>query len=346
MANKKKASKKQISKKEKKQVQIYAVVFVVLAIIIIAVATIESISENAPDRAVYGNDISNVANGGHVVDVGDSTYYSNIGIWVKPDDGKAYELTDQRAAAMSVYGDYIYFCNISDNNRCYKIRLDGSGMEKVTDFSVDYINIVDDKIFFVCNKETATRGVFSMNPDGTELEQISDKLVAAMVAYKDRLFYIDKDMNNRLYSMNHRGKDIKRITDDFVYCVTTDGEELICSTTEGLYRMNWKGYYETKIGDISPTSLLVADDQLFYSCYSYTGDADNLGIYRCDALTGENVEQIREDQSMFLATGGGKLYFKSIEEGMVVMRCNFDGSEGTFTAGGEASGMLSGLDLS
>ena len=337
---KKKLSKKEIVEQERKQLRNLLLGVVIVAAIIAIGAVVGFLVENAPDRAEYGNDISNTANGGFVVEQGENTYYSNIGIWVKPKDDVAYELTDQRAGAMAIYGDEIYFSNLSESNRCYKIGTDGEGLEQVTDFSIDYLNIVDDKLYFVCNKETGTRGVYSMDPDGGNLQKISDKLVSGMIASRGKLYYIDRDQNSNLYSMEFDGSEVTRITNAFTHCMTTDGKKLICSTDEGIFRMEWDGTEPKQLSAMPATSLLMLKNKLYYSCYSYTQELKETGIYCCNPETGKSVEKVRKDQAMYLGTGHDMLYFKSLEEGMVVMRSNPDGTEGTYVAGGEASGML------
>ena len=89
------------------------------ALILTAVLIISAVCAIAPDRAEKGGSIVNIANGGMAVT--DSTsgtvYYSNNGIYAKPVDSDAYEVTDARAKSLAIADGVLYFCNMSDNNR-------------------------------------------------------------------------------------------------------------------------------------------------------------------------------------------------------------------------------------
>ena len=95
------------------------------------------------------------------------------------------------------------------------IRKDQKSLEKLTDFSVEYLNIVGDKVYFACIKEIDRCGIYCMDTDGGNLVQLGKQYVAALTACGGRLYYLDKDRDNALYTVKYTGDGIKKITGEF-----------------------------------------------------------------------------------------------------------------------------------
>ena len=311
-------------------------------LLILCVVLLVSAREKA-DRAYalayedlpLGNTPANVINDGMAVETDGTVFYSNNGIYVKPAGGDAYELTDNRAQSLATWGDWLYFCNLSDSNRCYRIKMDGTGLEDLTDFSVEYLNIVGDKVYFACIKEIDRCGIYCMDADGENLVQLGKQYVAALTACCGRLYYLDKDRDNALYTMKYTGDGIKKITGEYTYCPVLDPEngKIYYSTKSGVYESSLLGGSRKKINDLYGSSLaLDGSGNLYIGVYNYTSSNGD-GIYRC-TTAGDNLRKIRDDDVMYLAFAGGSLWFKSMTQSFSVMRCDTDGENGIFAAGG------------
>ena len=314
----------------------------VIAAIVIAVtagAVISIIGNNSPDRSVFGNTPTNISNGGMVTETDCGTAYSNNGIYIKPDGGEAYELTNDRAEALSFGGGYIYYCNQSDNNRCYRIDMQGNS-QKLTDFSVEYINIVDDDIYFLCNKEIENFGIYKMGLEGQGLEKLSDVYASCLLVYKNRLYYADKDRGGALCMMDADGKNVRVIYDRPAACPVfcEANMRLYFAGKEGIYRCRADGSALEQMSDIPATGIAIDGETLFYSCFSYSGEVTS-GIVRSDIAL-DKYNRIRGDEVMYLGIGGGQLYFKSMSQSFSVMRTDFNGENGVFAAGGETVGLI------
>lgn len=79
-----------------------------------------------------------------------------------------FELFDQdtRAYNIIVEGDYVYYMNIDDNYRIYRMRLSTYEKEKLTDDTVDLFNVYGNNIFYQKNSEDAP-GIYHMRADGS-----------------------------------------------------------------------------------------------------------------------------------------------------------------------------------
>ena len=66
------------------------------------------------------------------------------------------ELFDQEARVYNVIveGDYVYYMNLDDNYKIYRMRLGTYEKEKLTDYTVDRFNVYGDNIFFQKNSES------------------------------------------------------------------------------------------------------------------------------------------------------------------------------------------------
>jgi putative cell wall-binding protein len=81
-------------------------------------------------------------------------------------DGTNYStISDDIAEYINVSGDWVYYSNLSDNNKLYKIKIDGTGKTKINDDDAMYINIAGEWIYYATNLEDDT---VKVKIDGTE----------------------------------------------------------------------------------------------------------------------------------------------------------------------------------
>lgn len=332
-------NKNKLTTKTKSIVIICIIAFLILVAVAVPVL-LGGGSEPVPDSSAFGNTPTNTANGGMVVDVGELTYYSNNGIYIKPAGGDAYALSTDRAQSLAYMGGYLYYCNISDNNRCYRINVESGISEKITDFSVEYINIVDNEIYFLCNKELETCGIYKMGLSGENLEKISDVFASSLLAYQGRLYYTDKDMSGSLYYMSYAGDAVTRITKGMTYCpvISEENLRLYYSTAKGVYSSKLDGSSAKRLSSKSATCIAFYEQTLILSRFSYS-DQNGSGIFST-GLGMTNIKKIRDDEVLYISVGKGKLYFESISSGFAVIRCDIDGENGIYAAGGESTGAL------
>lgn len=105
------------------------------------------------------------------------TYNEDLGYLLSLFNPKSqeFELFDQntRAYNIVVEGDYVYFMNIDDNYRIYRMNLSSYEKEKLTDDTVDLFNVYGSNIFYQKNSEDAP-GLFHMNTDGSNAQLVKE----------------------------------------------------------------------------------------------------------------------------------------------------------------------------
>ena len=322
------------------------VVIILIACAAIALAAALQIGELIPDKTYRGNTASNIANGGMAVmdELSGDVYYSNNGIFVKKDDEQAYMLSEQRAQSMVMDGEKLYFCNMSDAYRCYSINTDGTGLKKLNDeISAEYLNVQDGRIYFACIRQIDKRGIYSMNTDGSDLKKEADAYPASLILYKNYFYYLNKEDSNRLYMINRSTGVSQKITSKYTYCpiISVKDNKLYYSYTDGIYSASLDGGYEKLISQGYANKLALTDDgTLIAAAFSYQGE-EGSGIY---AIGDAGKSRIRGDEAMWLSVCGDKLYFMSLTQGFEVMRCDLDGQNGVYIAGGDGDSMLANIN--
>lgn len=332
-----------VEKKSKKYVLLCIIPTLCLTICIGGAAAKRSRTSDTIDKTFYGNQIDNIANGGMAVwdEATKTVFYSNQGIFAKPDQGEAYEVTDIDAQSLAIKDQKLFFCNLDDNNRCYSLSLNNGELQKLNDaLSVEYLNIWKDKLYFVCPREIDKRGIYSMDLDGENLMRISDIYAGSLILYQEFFFFLNKEDGNCLYRMDMDGKNLQKLTDSQTYCpiISQENGRLYYSDTETICSCNLEGKARKKIVSFHANTLAFDNKgQLIFGSFDYSGRCINTGVYR---INGENIEKIRDDEVLWLSSCKNNLYFKSLTQNLEVMRCDFDGKNGVYVAGNERDSML------
>jgi hypothetical protein len=60
------------------------------------------------------------------------------------DGGGVKVISSDAAWFINVIGDWIYYSNRDDNNRIYKINIDGSEKTEVSSYAACYVVVIDD----------------------------------------------------------------------------------------------------------------------------------------------------------------------------------------------------------
>jgi|GEM_PF-3197584 len=334
------------SKKKKNDNTALIVFGILCAAAVIAFAVnyfITSAWNHRGDDTRLGNTPSNTANSGMAVDLGDKVVYSNSGLYVKPDDGDAYCLCEDHGQSLAYADGYIYYCNYNDNNRAYRVDMNGN-KERLTDISVEYINIYGDTVYFACIKELPYAGIYRMDLDGGHFTKLADKYVSALLVYKDRIFFCDKDKNDHIYSMRLDGSRITPVYNGRASCLLfdTDTQFLYFIGSDGIYRCLADGSSRARLMDKHAAFIALDGETVFFSYYAPGTPDPELDttsyIARTDTTFG-SYAVIRDDAVLYLCIGNEQLYFNSLTKNSV-MRTDYNGENGFFVAGGEYGSII------
>lgn len=113
-------------------------------------------------------------------------------------------VADQIPGSVCVRGDWVYFINVSDSRTLYRVGKDGSGLEKLSDFPMQELTVLEDKIYFrsVYDREydpfyqlteedaEDDRYLYSMNLDGTGCELLLPRVCIEFVTDGEWLYYL------------------------------------------------------------------------------------------------------------------------------------------------------------
>ena len=103
------------------------------------------------------------------------TYNEDIGYFLSafnPESGQM-ELVDQEARVYNVIyeGGYVYYMNIDDSYKIYRMNLSNYEKEKITDCTVDLFNVYGDNIFYQRNSEE-NPAVVHIKTDGSNEREV------------------------------------------------------------------------------------------------------------------------------------------------------------------------------
>ena len=122
------------------------------------------------------------------------------------------------------YKDKIYFSNPSDKGRLYRMNPDGTGAKLISKDTTSYINIYDDKIFYLRNNSKSSDSVFKnmlygicvSDLKGDHLSVLHPEITGTVSLCGNYIYYkhYDDETTLTLYKMKRDGSDNHIISDD------------------------------------------------------------------------------------------------------------------------------------
>lgn len=258
---------------------------------------LEGITNKSNNAEEMGNTAGNIHNGGISSTQNGRIYYSNIG-----DDSKLFKmhsdgtgnqlLCEDKSYYLNVIGDWIYYSNWSDKKKLYKIRNDGRDKQKVSDDSFRELIVVGEWIYYI---DDFNGKFYRMLTDGTGKKKLSDDVCLLINITGNWIYYINGSDGDKLYRMNINGSDRKSINnEDFQYINIVEDWIYYSSKSDNdkLYKMRIDGTQKQKLNDEASYSINVNRD-----CIYYLDDNDNLyristGGYNKQIIIDEPVKNI------------------------------------------------------
>lgn len=132
-------------------------------------------------------------------------------------DGTQWSLGGGDASYIGISGDHAYLLasrDASDANKIYAINLKTNESRKIIDSNVARFKTIDNKLYFVKDKDNA---LYSSALDGTNETKLSEHPVAWFDSVDGSLFYTTKKASNQylLYKVNTNGEDTLLWTSPF-----------------------------------------------------------------------------------------------------------------------------------
>lgn len=219
-------------------------------------------------------------------------------------------VADQIPGSIYVREDQVYFINVSDGRTLYCVGTDGSGLKKISDFPMQEMIVLEDKIYFrsVYDREydpfyqlteepaKDDRYLYSMNLDGSGCELLIPKVCTEFVTDGEWLYYLVYEGGFVLYKNSLDGKEEEQILykKDRIWDILPYQGELYWVDVERelLVRLNAKGEEE----------LLTSDVWRFTIAHGQAYVVNREEIRKVDLTTGE--ERLLAERAEVSENGG------------------------------------------
>lgn len=137
-------------------------------------------------------------------------------------DGKTgWQLCDQTARTLTLAGDWLYYTEKEDTSRLFRIRVDGTGREQLTDSDVLEVCPYDGWLYCA-----GFSSLFRMRPDGTGAETLVDKRCVYLQPQEGLLFAVrgDTQYGGTLIRIDLSTMDTTPLSEDTARCMLVSGE--------------------------------------------------------------------------------------------------------------------------
>lgn len=225
---------------------------------------------------------------------GDWIYYSNMSdsdnpqFWgklykMKLDGTERTKICDNESTYVNVYDGWIYYVNcIKDGDaNIFKVKTDGTKNQKICDDNCDIIIVYDGWIYYlsvILDGNLYKGNLFKIKIDGTEKEKLSDDCMYKFILSNHRIFYTN-EIDERLYSIDINGQDLRNVTEDLVMDFNTDGNWVyFCnlSDDEKLYKIKQDGSVKQKMNDNRSWNIHIVGEWIYFASVL----AENTDPYR------------------------------------------------------------------
>lgn len=231
-------------------------------------------------------------------------------------------LSDTWVYGRSLYTDvitsdanYWYLSNPKDSNKLYRVSKADYTNEKLLDYPVSSINVIDDTVYYVVNdaSQGVDLGIYSYDLNTKETEYITDDPSSRMYVANEWIYYLST-FDGNLYRMNITNRQKIQLTDeDNLYTYTFRDNDIIYIAEDE--DDDWT-IYKTNV-DASEKEVLCAVDSLYYASFYedniYVVDS-NENIYSIDYGTGEKNKVTKKPIDSHVSKKDNKLFFVTLSK--------------------------------
>lgn len=224
-----------------------------------------------------------------------SIYYIDIDnekIIVINTDGTNKKVLENTNACFNigVYKDWVFYTSFDG---IYRIKKDGSELEKISDIFVHTLNVYNGNVYF-SPIYREFEGLYKSDLDGKNTIQIYDRSVTDFLIYENNIFF-HHFQSDSLYKIATDGSNLEKLKSDSKDISTLafdiyKGELYFIDeswqNTSYLYKMNLDTNNLTKLTRIYATTIKVFEKNIYLFHPSYGGRLYKLNI------SGNNLEEI------------------------------------------------------
>lgn len=141
---------------------------------------------------------------------GDWVYYCNLDdgfkiYRVKTDNSSKQKFNDISSFNFQLQGDWIYYTNLKDKNKLYRAKRDGSSKQRLTSCAVANLNLNDTgKVIFYCNADDQYK-LYRCDFDGKNTTKMNNDETTCINLAGGFIHYLNESDFSRLYRINQDG---------------------------------------------------------------------------------------------------------------------------------------------
>jgi|GEM_PF-1347080 len=181
--------------------------------------------------------------------------------------GSRTVLCNMHVQELTLYQEKLYFtCTDGEKRTIYRMNLDGSDLESLA--SCDdlwYMTIYKDVIYYV-NYENDQYAILSMKLDGTESRILRKYNASDLCIAEDKIFFAERD-TRYLYSMNLDGSDVQQLNSTYSRCINYMNGQLYYYGSEengrNVYSCDLNGNVTGKYTS-GAKFLMLMEEELYY----------------------------------------------------------------------------------
>lgn len=281
-----------------------------------------------------GNTPGNIVNHDFIVKQDQWLYaslYRGNGLWkINELIGEKQKIFSDTVENMNLIGDWIYCTRTSDsthniykNMGLYRIKIDGSMVEKLWDeFPVSDISVIDHWIYFI---NANTNIPFRMDLNGSAVQKLSDVGLDNMTVTNGMIYGI----NDHIYKMTLTGSSSKYfekgsynigcllVDSEWIY-FTTEGTQWEDASFQSISRVRKDGTHEEKIVGDWASSMNIDHNYLYYTT------VNEPGIFKIK-VDGTEKQKLSQDTPLFINIIDNMLYYQGSDN--ILYKLLNDGSQ-------------------
>ncbi|ODM25552.1 serine/threonine protein kinase [Clostridium sp. Bc-iso-3] len=276
-----------------------------------------------------GNQSGNILNGGLVCTQGSWLYFSNAGsdyniYKVKFDGSDLQRVNVDESWFLNVCGNWLYYTDPNNNDNIFRIDLEGNGKTQLNDDRSWDITVSGDWIYYI--NESDGYKLYKIKTDGTDKTKLNNDFTHGLSIKDDWLYYSNKSDGGKIYKINTMGKGRTRIVNDEASYINISGEYIFyCNKSDGfkLYRVSIDGRSKNKLNDDISYNINVLNGWVYYC-----NKSDGGSIYRI-RIEGSDKSKLNNENSEFINLANEHIYYCSKSNGSKLYSMSLGGSNRT-----------------
>ena len=214
----------------------------------------------------------------------------------------------------AIQGDWIYYSNVSDGYKLYRIKTDGTGKQKLNDYKSIYINVVGDWIYY---RNSSYGGIYRMKTDGSDIRELSSGWPCGIYVVGDWIYFSNNAYHGALGRMKTDGSEYQSLSSDvWIFNVVGDWVYYVNGSTSRLFRVKTDGSGNQKLCDDYISGISVVGGWIYYNSGSI--------LYRMKT-DGSGRQEVSNNVS-YINVVDDWVYCMSLDDSYKLYRIKTDGS--------------------